>query len=371
MRQAASTLKYTIQLLCLLAAVTVVAFSGDAVAAPADTAKSNKEVSKQETTAQTSSKRKKVVRGFDGQILSEAEQQPRLIRIRAGLTQLVGQGSFSSGVGANESVISQFNVQPYLDFQGWNLFANMTLTWEYTDPDNAAGRRLTVFDPSIGARTPIRLDAINSSVWLSGGLRLPVSHMSRAQGTVTRIFLGGVGNWRSPIPGLSARLGLNGQLSLATKDWREVEEDSEFEDRALGKVPVASCAARTGDNSADACGALPNLATLSGNLGMGYALGKFSFDLDVSVLSFINAYGGAEDEFTSGNARTGVNASTFTTSRLAVTYFAKSWMAVAAGVNSFQPIQTADGKNMRFPLWNFDGSANNFSNLFASATFRY
>ncbi len=333
------------------------------------------------TSARAGTQSKEPQRGFDGRILTASELEPRLFRLRAGVTQLIGQGTFNSGFGRNTSVVSAFNVQPQLDFGSWTLFASASATLEYSEPDNRDGRRFTMFDPAIGGRVPVSLPSINSMVFLSGGYRVPASPLSRGQGSIGGLFVSGLGSWQTPLKGLSVRMGLGVQANATLKSLRSVDEPLEELEENPGQdsqepedqnsLAVRTCPVRSGESTADACSVAPGVVNLSGRIGVGYGVGNFSFDVDLAVLSFISGYRGPDDEFTSDNARSGTNATTFTNSSIAASYVPTQWLTLSAGISSLQPIQQADGSGMRFPFWNFSGAANNFSSVFVSTSFRY
>lgn len=291
--------------------------------------------------------------------------------LNAGLTQLVGQGTFMSGYADNPSVLTQLSVQPSLTYGKWIFFASQAMTLEYTDPDNPTGRRVTWFDTSLGAVYPVAVDAIDTRFQFTGGLRLPVSHQSRAQGSIGGLYLGTTAMYQTPVKGLQVLVGLRGQLNSSIEGLRDGDEQSTLEDRTLGTLQAATCFTRAGEGTADACGPVPNVANLSGSLRVSYSRGKFFGVVGLSVLSLVRAYSGPDDRFRAEAARAGLNATTFTVGSISANYQLLRWLVLGAGTQSLQPIQTADGQGMRFPFWNFTGAANNYSSLFVSSTFIY
>lgn len=287
--------------------------------------------------------------------------------LNANLTTFVGQGVFATGKGRSGTVLSQMSLSPSMSVGPVLLFASQAVQLEYTDPDNRTGRRVAVFDTTFGAQYPMKLEAINTRLALSGGIRLPTSWQSRAQGSLGGVFGGATALWKTPVTGLLVVVGLRGQLNTSLKSLRatgEVDGPS-FEQEAV------NCLSRSGEDPSDACGPIPNVANLSGQLQVSYTVKKFTASVGVGVQSFVSAYSGPDDEFTAANARSGVNASVFSSGTVQVTYPATDHIILSGGLSSFQPIQTADGKSMRFPLWNFNGVANGYSSLFLGSTFLF
>lgn len=304
-----------------------------------------------------------------GVVLS-SDKSPFLLN--SSLATLVGQGTFVGGPQGNANVVSQLSVSPSYRLGGVVLFASQTVAWEWTDPDNATGRQLEPFDTSLGVLWPLSLEAIDTRVQLVGGVRLPISYASRAEGQYGGLFIGGTGIYQTPLKGLQLVLGLRGQVNGSAESLRsDGGDDTTFEDRTLGEVAIASCYARAGEDQATACGAIPTTAQLSGRLSLIYVVGKLTFSTGLSVISQFRGDLGPDDELQSDNARAGLNARTFTSGTVSTSYAAQPWWLITAGITSFQPIQTADGQSVRFPFWNFSGANNNFSSLFLSMTFLY
>lgn len=291
--------------------------------------------------------------------------------LNASLRLLLGQGSFASGAGANPSFISQLSVQPTLQYGAWTFFAGQAVSIEYTEPDNGSGRRLTLFDTSLGVLRPIELSSLNTRLQLSGGFLLPVSHQSRAMGSFGGIFLGLTALYRTPLKGLTVVLGGRGQAMSSVEGLRSVPDDSRFEDRSLGTLQASTCLTRVGESAANACGPVPNVGNLSGSLRLSYGRGAFFAVLGTSIMTLVRAYDAPDDAFTPDGARTGRLGNTFTSGTASLNYQFAPWLVMGAGTQSFQPLRTANGKNIRFPFWNFTGSANNFSSLFVASTFIY
>ncbi|MCA9554386.1 MAG: hypothetical protein KC933_30400 [Myxococcales bacterium] len=284
--------------------------------------------------------------------------------LNAGVATYVGQGVFASGKGRSGTVLTQLSVSPSLSVGDLLVFASQGVQVEYTDPDNATGRRVEVFDTTLGVQYPLPIPAIASRLALSGGVRLPVSWQSRAQGSIGGVFAGANLAWSPPVDGLQVVVGLRGQLNSSVASLRATGTV----DGPSLEQEAANCLTRPGERSSDACGVVPNVANLSGQLQVSYTRWDVTASLGFGVLSFVSAYSGPQDELTSPNARAGVNARTFSSGTFQLTYPATDFLLVSAGLSSFQPIQTADGKGMRFPFWNTTGVANGFSSVFTGAT---
>lgn len=291
--------------------------------------------------------------------------------LNASLSTFVGQGTFVQGEGGNSSVVSQLTLSPSYRIGRISLFARQTVSWEWTDPDNPSGRQFDALDTSLGILVPFSIKTIDTRVQLVSGIRLPVSYASRAQGLYGGLFVGATAVYRTPLKGLQLVLGLAGQVNGSAESLRADGADSTFDDRTLGPINVTSCYARAGEDQAAACGAIPSIAQLSGRLALTYLVGDFSFVIGLSVISQIQGDLGPDDELTAEAARTGVNATTFTSGTVSANYVATRWLIIGLGISSFQPIQTADGQGVRFPFWNFSGENNNFSSIFLATSFIY
>lgn len=285
--------------------------------------------------------------------------------LNASLSHFVGQGVFASGVGRNGTVLSQLAVSPTLSWHGVLFFASQAMQWEYTKPDNPSGRRVALFDTTLGAQYVMPIEAIDTRIALSGGVRLPVSWQSRAQGSIGGVFGGATAFWSTPLDGLQVVLGLRAQGNSSIESLRATGA----EDGPSLAQEAANCFTRLGESASDACGPVPNVANLSGRLQLTYTIGKLTTSVGLSFLSFVSAYSGPDDGFTADAARAGVNANTFTTGTIQVTYPVASYLILTGGLSSFQPIQTAGGNGMRFPFWNFSGVANAYSSLFVGSSF--
>ena len=304
-----------------------------------------------------------------GVVLSSG-QSPFLLN--TSLATFVGQGTFVSEPQGNPSVVSQLTLSPSYRLGGVVLFASQTMAFEWTQPDNATGRQFEPFDTSLGVLWPLNLKSIDTRLQLVGGVRLPVSYASRAEGLYGGLFVGATGIYQTPLKGLQLVLGLRGQANGSAESLRsDGGDDSTFDDRALGEVSISSCYTRAGEDQSTACGAVPTTAQLSGRLSLTYNVSKLTFVVGLSVISLFRGDLGPNDELRSENARAGLNARTFTSGTVSMIYAAQSWLLVTGGITSFQPIQTADGRGMRFPFWNFSGANNNFSSLFLATTFLY
>jgi hypothetical protein len=284
--------------------------------------------------------------------------------LNGGVTTYVGQGVFASGEGRSGTVLTQLYVSPSVSVGDLLVYASQAVQVELTDPDNPTGRRFELFDTTLGVQYPLPLPAIDARLALTGGARLPVSWQSRAQGSIGGLFVGANLVWSAPVEGLQLSLGVRGQANSSVASLRATGSE-------LGPSlaqEAANCLTRAGERSSDACGVVPNVANASGQLQVSYTRWDVTASLGLGVLSFFSAYSGPDDALRSPNARAGANVRTFTSGSLQLTYPVTGFLLVSAGLSSFQPIQTADGKGVRIPFWNFSGVANGFSSVFTGAT---
>ncbi|MFW5966299.1 MAG: hypothetical protein ACOCV2_02220 [Persicimonas sp.] len=78
-----------------------------------------------------------------------------------------------------------------------------------------------------------------------------------------------------------------------------------------------------------------------------------------------------EDEYTAENADGGTGHQQFVSGVLGLEYGLNDNVTLGAGTYTVQPPLTADNKSVRFPFWNFNGAANNYSAFTMSVTGTY
>ncbi len=300
------------------------------------------------------------------------------LHIQATLTNQVGQGTFVFGSANNPSVVSSLSIAPRFQWGPFNLMIRQNFIFEWTSPDNQTGRRMDWFDTSIDANYIIPVGSTGLLVGLRGGLRLPVSLISREQGRLfaatARVNL----IYSTPLPGLVLIGGLGGQGNVNIPAWRgagffgtAAEDGKPFIDSQGREISTHTCLTRSGELAANACANPGSIGNISGVGIASYSIGQFNFSAVLSAFTIIREYVGPDDEFTAENARPGIGHTPLTNGDLSVNWSPIRWFTLSGGVTSFQPMFDAANRWPRFPFWDFIAARDNYSSVYVSTTFNY
>lgn len=300
------------------------------------------------------------------------------LHIQASLTNQIGQGTFVVGPTHNSSVVSSLSVAPRFQYGPFNLMIRQNFIFEWTSPDNQTGRRMDWFDTSIDGNYIIPVGATGLLVGLRGGLRLPISLISREQGRLfaatARLNL----IYSTPIPGLVVIGGFGGQANVNIPAWRgagffgtAAEEGKPFTDSQGREVSTHTCLLRSGELSSNACANPGSIGNISGVGIASYSIGQFNFSAVLSAFTIIRDYWGPDDEFTSPNAVAGIGHTPLTNGDLSVNWTPLRWFTLSGGVTSFQPMFDSANRWPRFPFWDFIAARDNYSSVYVSTTFNY
>ncbi|MFB6263300.1 MAG: hypothetical protein ABEL76_06705, partial [Bradymonadaceae bacterium] len=77
------------------------------------------------------------------------------------------------------------------------------------------------------------------------------------------------------------------------------------------------------------------------------------------------------DQFSSVNADTGRGSQDLISTSVYLTYKVNRYLSFSGGTSTVMPPKTNDNKSFRFPFWNLQGAANNFSSITFSVTGTY
>lgn len=300
------------------------------------------------------------------------------LHIQASLTNQIGQGTFVVGPTHNSSVVSSLSVAPRFQYGPFNLMIRQNFIFEWTSPDNQTGRRMDWFDTSVDANYIIPVGATGLLVGLRGGLRLPISLISRQQGRLfaatARLNL----IYSTPIPGLVVIGGFGGQGNVNVPAWRgagffgnAAEGGKPFIDSQGREISTHTCLARSGELAANACANTGSIGNISGVGIASYSIGQFNFSAVLSAFTIIREYWGPDDEFTSENAVPGLSHTPLTNGDLSVNWTPLRWFTLSGGLTSFQPMFDSANRWPRFPFWDFIAARDNYSSVYVSTTFNY
>jgi hypothetical protein len=102
---------------------------------------------------------------------------------------------------------------------------------------------------------------------------------------------------------------------------------------------------------------------------------KILDDLSANIYYGLNNYWtydtGETDQFSSEFAQGGRGHSQLAIGQLQLSYSVNRYLKIKGGTLSIQPPKTADQNSFRFPFWNFEGAAANYSALQLAVEGRY
>jgi hypothetical protein len=233
-----------------------------------------------------------------------------------------------------------------------------------SDTDEANARRWDLGDIGLSLAHARLAAPAGIALSASVGVGFPASRASRATGLVASLGAGvGASRALGPVT-LSVDAGVR---KFAVGAEANVLDAADVED---ARIPVTRCASfrrtdcvllsgfvaswmATGGLSARV--ELP--ADLSAGLALGYAYSRsFGTGRDARSSPRVDADGRPVVD--------GVNEADTTSGSLDVTWAPREDLGLSLGLSSLQPARTADGKRLRFPLWDLVSPANNFSALF-------
>lgn len=112
------------------------------------------------------------------------------------------------------------------------------------------------------------------------------------------------------------------------------------------------------------CGGAANLhTTLLHDLNVSY---DFTPHLSATVTLLIYnrfSYAGEPDQLSSSYA-TGENQRDITWGIIDLSYQLNDWLTYSVGISSYQPAKTEDGQRLRFPFWDVEGRAENYTTFY-------
>lgn len=297
---------------------------------------------------------------------------PLPVFVEARLSTWLGGGTFVLGPATNPYVATGATLSTGFEFGRLSFFASHQTWVEWTKSDQTTSPyQGQMLDPMF----QLRYGFLDHPSWnISGGISIvqtvPLSMISRQSGS-----LGGGGgafdfSWTAPffditpyvngsllgnaiVPSLSSGFARDGfyDMVYSSGDNDQFETCIRRSDAELGHF---------------ACSALPSIAIGTAGLGLrgGLLDGRLTLDVSSSMMSFVSAFWGPDDEMTSVNAKPGPGIQLYSSGLASMTVAVWPWLAFSTGVWSMQPALSADGNSFRFPFWDFVSARQNYSVLF-------
>ena len=307
--------------------------------------------------------------------------EPMPVHAWIGLTQSVGSGTFV-GSPNNPTTSTNLSVTPMIMYKGWQILVSQSIGFELTQSDYTTyANQMELSDTSIGVRqlSLLRLPDQKLSFWPTLGYVVPISTASRQSGSLGTLTGGARVNWAGLGDyGFTFFGGVNGGYNILVPSLANSFANSDVKplnDRHQGSIAVVSCNVRNGQELANyACsdGGLPAVARWGASVGMWwfYLLdGNLGLSANLGYTQSYSIRTGPDDELKATDAVSGLVPRQGTSGDITATYIPVPWLNLSAGAGSSQPFLTADGKGMRFPLWDFVSPYNNFSSFHLDVTF--
>jgi hypothetical protein len=306
---------------------------------------------------------------------SSSSSVPAYLQLRFGNS--LGAGTFVIGPTWNPYYSSSLAVSSGFELGRFGFQADQQIWMEWTQSDETTSPYLAQMDDPAFA---MRYGFLDVESWkTSGGASListlPLSIASRQAGSLGAAgagldlaysirFLWGLtpyftatGMMHWIVPALSSRFAQEDPLATLTQNETESKTPSCIR-RGEGELRNFSCAD------------IPSIMNASFSTGFRQPLlsEKLVFEVGGSLLSYLSAYWGPDDAFTSQHAKPGPGQQHYTAGAAFLVYSPFDWLSFSGGRWSFQPLLTADGKGVRFPFWDFVSTRNNLSTFFFEVT---
>ena len=309
----------------------------------------------------------------------------------ASLTQQLGSATFVASP-ANPTFGTTLTLAPYATLtKYWTLSLEQRIGIEWTSSDSTTYRnQLELSD--LGVRVSysgLKWEELNLALGINAGYQLPISLQSRHVGSTGAISLGSRLAWSLKELGLltSVSLGVGVNPTVQALAGRFAGVDVlQYDDRTLGPTTPVSCNTRPGESSG-ACldGRWPSGFSWRTGLSLGYTPpmldNKLSLTLDLGYAMAFSSYFAPRDgvsnvgnydnaDLKADNARDFAPRQS-TQGNLSASYQLTDWFVASLGAQSGQPFLNARGDGVRFPLWDFTSTANNFSSIYLDTNFSF
>jgi hypothetical protein len=301
------------------------------------------------------------------------------LHVGVGLDHSLGQGTFvdtryyASLVGALEANVGySFKVK---DLK-LNASASESISWEYTLPDNETGKRFNYSDLRVGISAPGIYKESNSGIGLTVnfGASVPLSPESRLATTITNLSLGfAFSRTLFDVLDLSYRIGGGRHLHVNNQMMTPADTSRD----ALGNL-IFVC--RTDEAY---CGSMGNNSawSLSHSVSVGYRpTERLSFSLGFNLSSGWKEAGdiggtqyNSQALDSNGNpvVKNGMVVSNRMSGSVGASYSLTDNMALSLSMANAGPTLTKDGKNVRFPFYDFLSTADSLTQFSLSLSAQF
>lgn len=266
--------------------------------------------------------------------------------------------------------------------------ANIRGLYEFTMPDNATGRRWSIYDTSLGLSAP----ALFKEKWLTGigfspsiGLTIPTSPESWNAGLITTLRLGLVASrsfhFNDQGAGIDFRVTLGGTRSFHTQQQSGIKNPAltrRSNVDAQGNS-IALCRAGAGP-LCDVAGNNTEWSFSAGGYAQLRANGNLLFYVGYTYIrSWTYAVANQVDQYTSQAvtndgqpaAKPGNGTRDITSTFVGASYQINDHYSVDLGVQTSQTPLKPDNKTVRFPFWATSNQAANATSIYFSLTAAY
>ena len=305
-------------------------------------------------------------------------QRPLPVHATASLTSSLGSGTFV--ISPNNPTFEQtLTLNPLFSWDAWTVLVNQRIGLEWTNSENTTyARQLDLSDTVVGVRwSGLRLPEQGMMLLISAGYQVPISMQSRWVGSLGTPTLGARGIWNINSINLSSYAAVGAGYSILSPGLAAAYQRSvpakPYADRVFGTTTPATCNPRNDTELTNyGClqGGLPTEFRWNATMGTNWSFGDgaFALGMDLGYNQGFSAFIGPDDEFTAGNAVPGLVPRQSTSGNLSLSWIPQQWLYVTGGFFSMQPAFTADGKWLRFPLWDFVSPYSNFSSIYLDLT---
>jgi hypothetical protein len=301
---------------------------------------------------------------------ASAEAAPAYFQLRFGT--VLGAGTFVLGPTWNPYFTTGMTVSSGFDLGPIGFYGSQQIWLEWTQSDETtAPYQGQMVDPSF----EIRYGFLDVEDWGTNGgaslfTSLPVSLASRQSGTLATGGIGLDSSYVIPIIQLSPYVAGATMFNWIVPDLADrypTTNSFAMDQENNPESGTLSCIRRSEREAQNfACQNIPSImnSSLTAGLSQPFWGEKLSLNISASLLSYLSAFWGPDDAFTSPNATPGPGLQHYTTSSINLTFVPLPWLSFVFGTWSFQPLLTADGKSVRFPFWDFLSTRNNLSTVF-------
>jgi hypothetical protein len=313
--------------------------------------------------------------GPGGVASGQVDTEPFPLHASVSLTNSAGAGTFVAGPTNNPNIITGLTLQPTVVYKGWVGIVQQYMQLEWTQSEfTTYQNQIELFDTAMALRYQgLRLPDLGLIFSVGGGYQLPLSMLSRQAGSLGTMTAAARATYFNPNSGLLLYGGVNGGYALLVPELSQRFANNPV--KQIDDANTLSCIVRNATDLVNyACGMAPIQARWGVGTGGSWTTldGALVLSLDLGYSQWYSAFRVMErDEFTADNAVTGLVPRQFLTSNIGATWVAQDWLFLTLGAQTWGPALSADGKRPRFPLWDFESTRENLSQVYFDVTVQY